>query len=159
MRSERELTESYLRNYKTVWNICYPFFLSQADTEDAVQETFLRLTQTDKTFADDDHEKAWLITTARNVCKDEYKRARRKELPLERAGETAAAEPQPDETMQVLHSLPERYRTALYLFYYEGCKSAEIAKLLHRTDATVRSDLRRGRLLLKKRLEELQNEK
>ncbi len=158
MRSECELTESYLRNYKTVWNICYPYFLSQADTEDAVQETFLRLAQTDKCFAENEHEKAWLITTARNVCKDECKRARRRELPLEQAEETAV-EPQPDETMQVLHSLPERYRTVLYLFYYEGYRSAEIAGLLHRTDTAVRSDLRRGRGLLKKRLEELQNEK
>lgn len=158
MRPEHELTESYLRNCKTVWNICYPFFLSQADTEDAVQETFLRLALTDKSFADDAHEKAWLITTARNVCKDECKRARRRELPLEQAGEIPADEPQPDETMQAMHSLPERYRTVLYLFYYEGCHSAEIAKLLHRTDTAIRSDLRRGRGLLKKRLEEMLDE-
>lgn len=159
MLTENELTKSYLTHCKTVWNICYPYFLSQADTEDAVQETFLRLAQTDKTFADSEHEKAWLITTARNVCKDELKRARRRELPLEQAADSAMAEPQPDETMQVLHSLPERCRTALYLFYYEGYKSKEIAKLMHRTDAAVRTDLRRGRLLLRKRLEELQNEK
>lgn len=159
MRSENELTEAFLRHSKTVWNICYPYFLSQADTEDAVQETFLRFAQSDKTFADAEHEKAWLILTARNICKDELKSAKRRELPLEQAPETAADEPKPDETMQVLHSLPERYRTALYLFYYEGYRSKEIASLLHRTDAAVRSDLRRGRLLLKKRLEELQNEK
>lgn len=158
MLSENELEKSYLTHCKTVWNICYPYFLSRADTEDAVQETFLRLAQSDKTFADTEHEKAWLITSARNVCKDELKRARRRELPLEQAPEQIAAGPQPDETMQALARLPERCRAALYLFYYEGYKSKEIAKLMHRTDAAVRSDLRRGRLLLKQRLEELRNE-
>lgn len=158
MRTEKELAQSYLAHCKTVWNICYPYFLSQPDTEDAVQETFLRLAQTDKAFADSEHEKAWLIVTARNVCKDELKRARRREIPLEQAPELSAEVPQPDETMQALAALPERCRATLYLFYYEGYKSKEIAKLLHRTDAAVRSDLRRGRLLLKKRLEELQDE-
>lgn len=38
MRTEDELTQSYLAHCKTVWNICYPYFLSQPDTEDAVQD-------------------------------------------------------------------------------------------------------------------------
>lgn len=38
LRTEDELTQSYLAHCKTVWNICYPYFLSQPDTEDAVQD-------------------------------------------------------------------------------------------------------------------------
>lgn len=154
MRSEKELTQRYLQHSKTVWNICYPYFMNAADTEDAVQETYLRwLTQTDG-FSDDDHEKAWLIVTARNVCRDELKRARRRELPLEQA-EAVAAEPlHTDETLAAIHKLPQRIATVLYLYYYEGYPTARIAQMLCKREATIRSDLRRGRLKLKQELED-----
>ena len=155
MISEEALTAAYLRHWKTVWHICYPYFLNHADTEDAVQDTFVRLANVQKTFRDAEHEKAWLIVTARNVCRDELRRARRKNVPLEALAETepsAAVEPEHDETQTALYHLPEKFRTALYLFYYEGYSTAEIARLMKRPEATVRSDLHRGRELLKKEL-------
>lgn len=143
----------YNRHFSMVWNLCVTYLKNPADTEDAVQEVFLRLATAGKQFHSHDHEKAWLITTAKNVCRDELKRARRKDLPLE---DRTAALPAPiiDETLQLIRSLPEKYQTALYLHYYEGLSTEEIARLLHRPAATIRSDLRRGRLMLKKELEE-----
>ena len=68
---------------------------------------------------------------------------------------TTAAEPsEPDETLTVLLTLPERYQTALYLYYYEGYSTAETAKLMHKNESTVRTDLARGRALLKAHLTE-----
>lgn len=149
---DTELEEIYNRQMRTVWNVCYPYFMNEHDTADAVQETFLRLVQGGKNFRDSDHEKAWLITTARNVCKDELKRARRRDVPLEAAAETAAAERERDETMVLLHALPENYRMVLYLYYYEDIPTEQIARLLGRRESTVRTWLRRGRMLLKERL-------
>lgn len=145
-------TEIYDRNVTMVYHICYPYFMNSADTEDAVQETFLRLIHANKTFRDIGHEKAWLITTARNVCRDELRRSRRKDLPLDNAANYSTMDPEPDETLQAIASLPDKYATVIYLYYYEGYGTTSIAKMLHRADATVRSDLRRGRSLLKKRL-------
>jgi len=155
--SEETLTAAYLRHWKTVWHICYPYFLNRADTEDAVQDTFVRLASVQKPFRDTEHEKAWLIVTARNVCKDELRRAHRKNVPLEELEETepaAAVEAdwETDETQTALCHLPEKFRTALYLFYYEEYSTAEIARLMKRPEVTVRSDLHRGRKLLKKLL-------
>ena len=48
--------------------------------------------------------------------------------------------------------LPRKYRVVLHLYYYEGYTTEEIAGLLHRRPATVRSQLDRGRKLLKQRL-------
>ncbi len=152
MLSEPALAQCYLRHCRTVWNICYPYFMNAPDTEDAVQETFLRLAVSDRQFHDENHEKAWLIRTARSVCKDELKRARRRELPLEAAETAAVCLEEPDETLQALSELPEVYRTVLYLHYYEGLSTGEVAQLLGRRPATVRSDLRRGRALLKSKL-------
>ena len=45
--------------------------------------------------------------------------------------------------------LPAKYRAVLHLFYYEGYAVAEIAHILHRPAGTVKSQLNRGRALLK----------
>lgn len=42
-------------------------------------------------------------------------------------------------------ALPQKYREAVYLFYYEGYSIREIAKLLHRSEAAVSAHLSRGR--------------
>lgn len=143
----------YYANCKMIWNLCYTYLENPADTEDAVQETFLRLAASSKTFRDGDHEKAWLIVTAKNVCKDELKRFSRKELPLEQAEGAGGKEPHIDETLQAVRALPERYQTVLYLYYYEGYPTKQIGRILKKPDATIRSDLHRGRLLMKDRLE------
>ena len=150
--SSESVEQIYTRQFETVWNICYPFFLNKADTEDAVQETFLRLMRAGKVFRDEQHERAWLITAARNVCRDELRRARRRDVPLDNAELIASPATPEDETMHALASLPEKYRTAIYLYYYEGYGTGAIAKLLHRSDTTIRTWLRRGRIMLKEQL-------
>lgn len=144
--------EIYERNVTMVYQICYPFFLNSSDTEDAVQETFLHLIRANKTFRDTDHEKAWLITTAKNICRDELRRSRKKELPLENASDCSISDSEPDETLLAIANLPDKYATVIYLYYYEGYSTSRISKMLHRAEATIRSDLRRGRNLLKKQL-------
>ena len=62
-------------------------------------------------------------------------------------------EPEIDETLEALRTLPEKYRAAIYLFYYEGLPVEQISRLLDRRESTVRSDLRRGRAKLKELLE------
>ena len=62
-----EMETLYVRHVDTVYRICYSFLKNQSDAEDAVQETFLKLLQIlqqGESFADDAHEKAWLIVTA-----------------------------------------------------------------------------------------------
>ena len=51
-------------------------------------------------------------------------------------------------------ALPTRYRAVLYLYYYEGYSTHEVAGLLGVPDATVRTRLARGRAKLKDVLDE-----
>lgn len=55
---------------------------------------------------------------------------------------------------EAVKQLPENYRAAIHLFYYEGYPTKQIARLLGKKEATVRSDLRRGRERLKAVLKE-----
>ena len=58
-----------------------------------------------------------------------------------------------DETLETLLSLPKKYKTVLYCYYYEGYHTSEIANILHMKEATVRSYLHRGRSYLRELLE------
>lgn len=153
MYTKEELEASYHTHFRMVWNLCYTYLHHPADTEDAVQETFIKLARCAKKFRDREHEKAWLIVTAGNVCKDELKRKGRHSAALEENIQDKGTLEKTDEVLLAIRELPEQYRTVLYLFYYEGLPTKRIAKLLKKPDATVRSQLHRARQMLKGRLE------
>ena len=153
MQDRQELERLYRLHFRTVWNICLTFLKNPSDTEDAVQETFLRLLRDGAIFESDEHGKAWLIHTAKNVCRDELRRRRRQELSLEEGRNGVSDGPYVDETLEAVRALPERYRAAIYLYYYEDLPVELISRLLGRKESTVRSDLRRGRAKLKQALE------
>ncbi len=136
-----------------VYRVCFLYMRNQSDTEDAVSTVFVKLLEQERTFDSEEHEKAWLIVTAQNVCKNELRRKRRRHLPIESA-EGVAAETAVDETLPVLLSLPETYKTALYLYYYEGYTSAQAARVMRKNESTVRTYLAKGRAMLKQRLTE-----
>lgn len=122
--------------------------------EDAVQETFLKFYHSEKKFESEKHRKAWLIVTASNYCKDMLKqhwRKRRSDIEQipERAGKE---EPLVDEMMELILKLPDKYKLAVYLYYYEEYDSSEIAKLLKKPPSTVRTYLQKARKLLKEQL-------
>ena len=53
-----------------------------------------------------------------------------------------------------VNTLPVKYREVIHLFYHEGYSAVQIAKILQKNEATVRSHLHRGRILLKELLKE-----
>ena len=136
-----------------VYRICFLYMKNKTDAEDAYQDTFLKLYTSDIDLNNDTHVKAWLITVAGNVCKNSLKKAKlrtHEELNEEICGMI-------DDTTQkdvvtAVMALPEIYRQIIYLYYYEGYSTAEIAKLESCKEATVRTRLARGRELLKQAL-------
>lgn len=141
----------YERQYQTVYRVCYAYMKNRMDTEDAVQETFFRLIRRQPVFASAEHEKAWLIRTASNICKDACKRRRHDALddhPELESTETVGT----GDLMQAVLSLPDKYKTVIYLYYYEGYNSTEIAEMLRKPKSTVRNCLRDARRILKERL-------
>ena len=51
-------------------------------------------------------------------------------------------------------SLPPRYKDVVWMYYYEGYSTDEIASLLHRPASTVRNRLKDAREMLRKHLED-----
>lgn len=145
-RTGKEIAEIYNRHVDAVYRVSYSFMKNKADAEDAVQETFLRLLSCGKAFENERHERAWLIVTASNICKDNLKKWWRKTESIDDYSHTLAAQESPgNDVTRAILELPAKYKTVVYLYYYEGYSTKEIALRLGCSHATVRSQLLRAR--------------
>jgi len=124
------------------------------DAEDAAQTVFRRVMERDEPFRDPEHERAWLIVTARNECRDQLKhwwRARRESSSV--LDTLTWEQPEDGAVWEQVAALPEKHRLVLYLHYYQGYTTDEIARMLGDNPSTVRSRLVQARKKLKLRLE------
>ncbi|MCI9308582.1 MAG: sigma-70 family RNA polymerase sigma factor [Oscillospiraceae bacterium] len=129
---------------------------SVPDAEDIFQEVFLRYFRHEERFHSDEHRKAWLLRCTLNRCKSLLSSPwRRRIVPLETA-EEVGVEDDYREVYSAVLSLPEKYRAVIHLHYFEGLSVAEIAATLQSTEGTVKSQLSRGRALLRDMLEEVE---
>ena len=154
LRTDKEIEEIYRRQVKTVYRVCYAYMKNPSDTEDALQETFFRLIKSGPAFENETHEKAWLIRTASNVCKNQLTHWWHRRENIEEHPELPAPAPAVDELLAAVLELPDKYKTAVYLFYYEGYSGEEIAGMLKIPPSTLRNRLRVARRLLRERLGE-----
>ena len=123
------------------------------DAEDVAQEIFLKLIEKPRIFESREHEKAWLIRTAVNLCKDRLKSSWfRKRVEL--TDDYSCTTPEKNQVLSSVMELPVKYRSIVLLFYYEGYSIPEISKILHLKESTVGSQLYRARNMLKIKLEE-----
>ncbi|OMF94256.1 RNA polymerase sigma factor [Paenibacillus sp. FSL R7-0337] len=147
-----EFAELYQRHADMVYRLCYIYLKNPVDVEDAVQSVFLKLINTPMVFNDHEHEKAWLTVTTKNYCKDILKhwwRTRRVALePLPEIVTWNGIEPS-GKVVSKLLSLPEKYKTVLYLYYFEEYTVKEIAEMLGCKESTIQTQLFRGRKRLK----------
>ena len=107
-------------------------------------------------FNDEEHIKAWLLRVAINKAKDAARRYRWKNtVSLEDLTEEIPFEdPETESFFDEVMRLPEKYRVAIHLFYYEDMAVKDIAQCLRISEGSVKMRLSRGRDLLKERLTE-----
>jgi len=150
--------EIFLRNAMDaygdrVYRMALCHLQNTADAEDVFQDTFLILLKEKNALQwNPEHLKAWLLRVTINRCHNMARnRMRRQSLSLEEIPELTSEFTESDcELWEALGRLPEKYRIVVLLYYVEGYKTEEIAKLVECPDATVRSRLHRGRQKLKK---------
>lgn len=139
-----------------VYRLAYAHTGSRFDAEDVTQETFLRLIRAAPEFKEEAHRKAWLLRVAVNCTRDLHRSPwRKRTVPLEEAGALPAPEqPEDSPVLKAVLSLPERYRTVVHLYYYEGFSAAETAQLLGKSVSAVNTQLSRARGMLRNMLKE-----
>ena len=145
-------TEDLCRAVEVYGDMVYRLALAQThsshDADDVFQEVFLRYLRAAPVFREEEHRKAWLLRVTVNCCKKLHRSFwRRHTVALSEA--IPAQTQEEGELLALLEGLPVKYRAVLHLYYYEGYDTAEIGAILGRSPGTVRSQLARGRALLR----------
>jgi RNA polymerase sigma-70 factor (ECF subfamily) len=129
------------------------------DAQDVSQEVFLKLYR-NLGKLEEDALTTWLYRVTVNACYDlRRRRGRRPESPVEEAGQLAAAGDDPQQALTEaerrrvlelsLRMLPEKERAAIVLRDLEGLPTPEVARVLGSSEATVRSQISKGRVKMR----------
>lgn len=152
----------YERQADRIYKIAMLYLNNEADAEDALQSIFLKQIEKDYRFDDPEQEKAWYITVTKNYCKDVLKSSWQKRTSMDDIDEPAASSEDTDlvnDMEQALYRLPVVDREILYLYYYEGYRINEIAKILKYRESTIGSKLSAARDKLKSYFKEDRDER
>lgn len=152
--TQEEFTDLYHRQMNMVYHICLMLMKNVPDAEDVTQTVFRKALELDEPFRNAEHERAWFIVASRNECKNQLKHWwRTRRAGVEELKAITWEQPGDGEVWELLLTLPERERMALYLHYYQGYDTNETAGLMGVKPATLRSWLYRARGKLKQRRE------
>lgn len=127
---------------------------NRADAEDMVQDTFVTYAEQAPEFPDEAHEKQWLVKVVRNNSLMLVRKNKNRERILSEQAEISVGRDADYGILEVLDSIPEKYRTVLMLHYVEEYRVEEIAKVLHKSVSAVKMRLQRGRNMLAERYKE-----
>lgn len=141
-----------------VFRTAYNFLLNKDDAEDIVQEVFIKYFISNKTFNDDDHEKAWILTVTANLSKNVLRSKSRQNLELDDTIEIVdhkfdKAITNHLDLEEAMKKLTANQRLVIYLFYYEQIPIKNIAKIMKSNENTVKSHLLRAKSKMKTYLE------
>lgn len=138
----------------TLFRIAFSILRNYADCEDAVQNTILKAYQNHDKLKERAYFRTWTVRILKNECFTLLKRQQTL-VPLSGQPEINYEMEVPDlDLNRAFDMLSPDERLTVTLYYYEGFKTAEIAKLTDVSESTVRSRLFRARAELKEQLSE-----
>lgn len=121
---------------------------NQNDAEDVVQETMLKYMKKTPVFESEQHRKAWLITVARNKCRDIIRfRAKHPTVDIDEL-RNHSADNTDSGILEALVTLPEKIKSVMILYYVEDFSVKEIASITGKTESAIKMRLQKGRRLL-----------
>ena len=155
MTGKEILAERFEANRGHLRSVAHRMLGSQAEADDAVQETFLRLMRADTSGVD--NFAGWLTTIVARVCLDTLReRKSRREVPVDSEVETLPAADNPEQEkliadsvgvamLVVLETLTPAERVAFVLHDMFNVSFDEIAPVVGRSPAAARQLASRGR--------------
>jgi RNA polymerase sigma factor (sigma-70 family) len=133
--------EAFAKHRVELLRLAFLLVGSEAQAEDIVQTAFVAAHARWDVI---DHHLAYLKRTVVNRAADAHRRRARERRWLARQREPVSEIPEIDETWHVLRQLPTAQRTVVVLHFYEDLPLVDIAEMLGRPTATVRSQLHRA---------------
>ncbi len=131
-----------------LFRLCFILLGNTSDAEDIVQETYIKYLQKTPVFENEEHIKAWLIKVATNKCKDILRFKNRHQMVNIDDMNEFIPEKSDSGILNALMTLPDKYRTVLFLYYVEEYRVVDIAKIVQKTPSAIKMRLKKGRSLL-----------
>lgn len=138
----------------TVYRLAFVRTKSESDSDDILQEVFLRYMKVSNKMESEEHVKAMLLRITVNCSKSLLTSSWFKKT--EPLNDTLSYTDNVNESSVLAEvlKLPAKYRTAVHLHYYCGYSVKEIAGIEGINESTVKTHLSRARAILKTSLKE-----
>lgn len=131
---------------------------NSADAEDMVQDTLVTWLSETPVFPDEAHEKQWLVKVVRNNSLMLIRKRKNRDRILSEQAKVSVGRDADYGILDVLYTLPDKYKAVLLLFYVEEFSVEEIATVLKKSVSAVKMRLKRGREMLSERYREKEHE-
>ncbi len=164
LRSDRQAQHTLYKRYcDAMFNICYRMMGTEAEAEDALQESFIDIFRRLDTFRQESSLGAWIKRIVINHCLNELKKRRVKfEELTDKTNEVYEEDYQQEEdssyevlkVKQAIMQLPDGYRTVLTLYLLEGYDHKEIAEIVGIQESGSKSQYSRARAKLREILQD-----
>lgn len=152
-----EVRQLYEMHFASLYRVAFLYMKQEDDALDMVQETFLKLINSKFQSRTKEQTKGWLMVTLCNCCKTRLSHWWNKKRDVLEEGwlqnmESDGMSGMQKEVLEAVMELSPKYKVPVYLYYYEGYKTGEIAKMLQVNQSTIQSRLAKARQLLKMEL-------
>lgn len=151
--------ELYKRYSGILYSICLRYSPNYADAEDSLQDAFLTIFKKVEQFKDRGSFEGWMKRITVNTVLQKYRKQRvfdiaREDQIVDEIDLTIEDEGIPlDFLLKIIQELPDRYRLVFTMYVMDDYSHKEIAELLGISDGTSKSNLARGRMILKTKID------
>lgn len=146
---EKEFSDKYNLYSKMIYSIIYGYTLDIDDSNDILQDVFMKYLKLNKEFNDLDSEKYYLIRITINCCNDYYKN-KKKTITLDK--DIADTSSSNRELKYIVKKLPNKYKEVIIMHYYENLDIKSISSILKINSSTVKKRLERARNMIKEEI-------
>jgi RNA polymerase sigma-70 factor (ECF subfamily) len=161
MRNNPKAQTAFYNLYKgRLLGTCMRYARTAAEAEDIFQEAFIKVFKNLHTIEKIESVNSWVKSSVIRTAIDHYRHIAHEREQVgydEIAGFSESSESvfsrlNREQILAIINRLPDGYRMVINLFLIDGYSHAEIAELLGITEGTSKSQLSRGKELLKKEL-------
>lgn len=157
----------YKQYYRLMFQVAYSILRNTEDTEDALQEAFIRIDKNISKISDPFCPKTrnFVVIIVKRVALDIMKKKRRSAIEELSAALSDGIAPSPEKVSEeksvfemvkaAIRDLPDKYRECLYLSLIDEYTPEEISDLLEIKKQSVYKRLNRGKKILQDRLAEM----
>ena len=144
--------EFYVSQYMDMlYKLAFAYLKSDADSNDVIQNVFLNFYKTQKEFENEEHIKYFLVRCTINECKKIWRMPWNRFVSFDEINDEEYGKEENNnlDLLNAIMSLNRKYRVIIVLYYIDGYKINEIAKLLNLPVGTIGSRLSKAKTKLK----------